>query len=85
MRAPRRCSFADTDTPICATCTPRATAVCAHCGRSRPPSARWPEGPVCGPCYDAALNAGAPAATGCGAVRRLVAPPGPAHPVRRLR
>ncbi|MDQ1308550.1 MAG: hypothetical protein QG671_4385 [Actinomycetota bacterium] len=73
----RQCSFAETDTPICPTCTPRATAVCAHCGQTRPPSARWPEGPVCGPCYDAALKRRGPCA-GCGTVRRLIAPPGPA-------
>ena len=73
----RRCSFAATDTPICASCTPRATAVCAHCGQRRPPSARWPQGPVCGPCYDAALKRRGPCA-GCGTLRRLIAPPGPA-------
>jgi len=73
----RPCSFADTDTPICAGCTPRTTAVCAHCGQSRPPTAHWPEGPVCDPCYQAALQRRG-TCTGCGTVRRLVAPPGPA-------
>lgn len=73
----RPCSFADTDTPICPTCAPRSTAVCAHCGRSRPPTIRWPEGPVCDPCYNAALQRRGPC-SGCGTVRRLIAPPGPA-------
>ena len=73
----RPCAFADTDTPICATCTPRATTVCAHCGLSRPPTVRWPEGPVCDPCYNAALQRRGLCA-GCGTVRRLIAPPGPA-------
>ncbi len=35
---------------------PAATAICAHCGQQRPPTARWPEGPVCDPCYQAALQ-----------------------------
>ena len=29
---------------------------CAHCGAERPPCARWPGGPVCDPCYRAALG-----------------------------
>ena len=73
----RPCAFADTDTPICATCTPRTRAVCAHCGQSRPPTVRWPEGPVCDPCYNAALQRRGSCA-GCGTLRRLIAPPGPA-------
>ena len=76
-RRRRPCSFAGTDTPICATCTPRTRAVCAHCGQLRPPAARWPEGPVCDPCYTAALQRRGPC-TGCGIIRRLIAPPGPA-------
>ncbi|MGH9259943.1 MAG: hypothetical protein ACRD08_08615, partial [Acidimicrobiales bacterium] len=48
----------------------------AHCGRQRPPTALWPEGPVCDPCYTAALRHRG-VCTGCGQTRRLVAPPGP--------
>jgi hypothetical protein len=73
----RPCTFAATSKPVCHSCAPRATASCARCGRDRPPSARWPEGPVCDPCYTAALRHRGPCA-GCGQVRRLAAPPGPA-------
>lgn len=73
----RPCAFVAEGRPTCPTCRPRAVAVCAHCGRSRPPSARWPEGPVCDPCYTAALRRRGTCA-GCGALRRLVRPPGPA-------
>ena len=45
-------------------------------GLDRPPAARWPEGPVCDPCYTAALRSRGPCAH-CGQTRRLVAPPGP--------
>lgn len=72
----RECIFADTDRPICPCCSPKTTAVCARCGAQRPPQARWPEGPVCDPCYTAALQHRGPCAR-CGAQRRLVAPPGP--------
>ena len=41
-----------------------------------PAAARWPEGPVCDPCYTAALRHRGPCAR-CGQQRRLVAPPGP--------
>jgi hypothetical protein len=44
--------------------------------QDQPPAARWPEGPVCDPCYAAALRARARCA-GCGQDRRLVFPPGP--------
>jgi hypothetical protein len=74
---PRPCTFAATSQPVCPSCAPRATAACARCGQDRPPQARWPEGPVCDPCYSAALRHRGPCA-GCGQVRRLVAPPGPA-------
>jgi len=67
----RRCTFADTDAPICKTCMPRPT----RCGTARPPAVRWPEGPLCDPCYTAALRRRA-ACAGCGQQRRLVAPPG---------
>ncbi len=39
--------------------------------------ARWPEGPVCEPCYRAALDRRGICAM-CGVLRRLVDPPGPA-------
>ena len=68
----RECSFAGSDHPVCPSCSPRATARCARCGQDRPPQARWPEGPVCDPCYTAALRHRAPCAS-CGQLRRLVA------------
>jgi hypothetical protein len=73
----RECNFARSDRPVCPSCSPRATARCARCGQDRPPQARWPEGPVCDPCYTAALRQRGPC-SGCGELRRLVAPPGPA-------
>jgi hypothetical protein len=73
----RQCNYARSDHPICPSCSPRATARCARCGQDRPPQARWPEGPVCDPCYTAALRQRGPC-SGCGELRRLVAPPGPA-------
>lgn len=72
----RECNFADTDRPICPPCSPKTTAICARCGADRPPQARWSEGPVCDPCYTAALKHRG-RCSGCGAQRRLVAPPGP--------
>jgi hypothetical protein len=39
------------------------------------PTARWPEGPVCDPCYSAALRHRGPCVS-CAQVRRLVDPPG---------
>ncbi len=72
----RECNFAGTSRPVCPSCSPRATAPCARCGRDRPVEARWPEGPVCDPCYRAALRHRG-ACTACGQQRRLVAPPGP--------
>jgi hypothetical protein len=73
----RACNFARSDRPVCPSCSPRATARCARCGQDRPPQARWPEGPVCDPCYTAALRQRG-SCSGCGELRRLVAPPGPA-------
>jgi hypothetical protein len=73
----RECNFARSDHPVCPSCSPRAAARCARCGQDRPPQARWPEGPVCDPCYTAALRRRGPC-SGCGELRRLVAPPGPA-------
>ena len=49
----------------------------AHCRRSRPAAARWPEGPVCDTCYTAALRRHGTCVR-CGRDRRLVAPPGSA-------
>jgi len=72
----RPCSFAATSRAVCPSCSPRATAPCARCGQDRAPAARWPEGPVCDPCYTAALQHRGPCAS-CGQVRRLAAPPGP--------
>ena len=71
----RQCNYARSDHPICPSCSLRATARCARCGQDRPPQARWPEGPVCDPCYTAALRQRGPC-SGCGELRRLVAPPG---------
>jgi hypothetical protein len=75
-RRRRPCAHAASSCPVCPACSPRATAACAHCGNERPPSARWPEGPVCDPCYRTALQHRGPCAR-CGQHRRLVAPPGP--------
>jgi hypothetical protein len=72
----RECNFAGTSHAVCASCSPRPTAPCARCGQDRPVEARWPEGPVCDPCYRAALRHRG-ACTACGQQRRLVAPPGP--------
>jgi len=73
----RPCSFSTGPAPVCAACAPRRTVACAHCGGQRPPTANWLEGPVCDPCYTAALRRRGTCA-GCHAVRRLVAPAGPA-------
>lgn len=72
----KECNFASTGRPICISCSPRATATCARCGQDRPPAARWPEGPVCDPCYIAAPRHRGRCAA-CGQQRRLVAPSGP--------
>ena len=62
--------------PLCMTCSPKRLSRCAHCGADRPACARWPEGPVCEPCYRAALSRRG-ACQACGAEHRLVSPPGP--------
>jgi hypothetical protein len=72
----RPCRYISEGRPTCMTCIPRRTARCAHCGEDRPPIVRWPEGPVCGHCYDSALRRRGRCA-GCGELRRLTAPPGP--------
>ena len=72
----RPCQWVAAGTPTCLRCVPRATTPCAHCGKDRAPTARWAEGPVCDPCYNAALRRRGTCA-GCGAERRLVSPPGP--------
>jgi len=71
----RPCQFVAAGRPTCASCTPRRPSRCAHCGEDRPACARWPEGPVCEPCYRAALARRGPCSD-CGEVRRLVSPPG---------
>jgi hypothetical protein len=73
----RPCHYIGEGRPTCMTCIPRRTARCVHCGEERPPSVRWPEGPVCGHCYDTALRRRGRCA-GCGELRCLTAPPGPA-------
>jgi hypothetical protein len=76
-RRRRPCNYAGTPQATCKTCMPRRAVPCAHCGQSRPPTVRRPEGPVCDPCYMVALRHRGPCAR-CGADRRLVSPPGPA-------
>jgi hypothetical protein len=71
----RPCNFATTDRPVCLSCGPRRSIECAHCHCVCPPSAYWPEGPVCKRCYRAALSRRGTCGE-CGVVRRLVAPPG---------
>lgn len=73
----RPCNFAGGAAPLCLRCSPRRSRVCAHCGQPRPPAVNWPEGPVCDPCYTAALRRRG-RCTRCGVTRRLVAPAGPA-------
>jgi hypothetical protein len=46
------------------------------CGQDRPPTALWPEGPVCDTCYTTALRRRG-TCRACGQQRRLVSPPGP--------
>jgi len=72
----RPCHFVTAGRPICVSCSPRKSEPCAHCGEVRPPTVRWPEGPVCERCYRAALDHRETCAS-CGEQRRLVDPPGP--------
>ena len=72
----RPCNFVAEGRPICISCSPRRLLACAHCGQLKPPCAHWPEGPVCEPCYRAALGRWGCCAA-CSAERRLVWPPGP--------
>jgi hypothetical protein len=72
----RPCSFAGTDKAICVRCAPRRTVACARCGQHKPPTANWPEGPVCDPCYIKALRHRG-TCSDCLTERRLVSPPGP--------
>lgn len=69
------CNFVAQGRPTCMSCSARRTMPCAHCGCDRPPTVRWPEGPVCEPCYRAALSRRG-RCEGCGTERRLVSPPG---------
>ena len=71
----RPCNFVAAGTPICCSCSPRRESACAHCGTMRPACVRWPEGPVCEPCYRAALSRRGRCAR-CGEERRLVSPSG---------
>lgn len=71
------CNFVAQGRAICRSCSPRRQLSCAHCARTRPPCVQWSEGPVCEPCYRAAL-ARRGRCGGCGTERRLVSPPGPA-------
>ncbi len=48
----RPCAFASTAAPVCAGCALRRVIACARCGKLAPPTANWPEGPVCDPCYN---------------------------------
>jgi hypothetical protein len=65
---------------LCGTCAPVRPQTCSHCGRSRRPTAQWPEGPVCRACYDRALDAKATCPQ-CGEHRRLMRYPGHVVPV----
>ena len=71
----RRCRFVAAGQPICAACSPQHELDCVHCGECRRVAAHWPEGPVCEPCYRAALRRRGTCAS-CGQERRLVDPPG---------
>jgi len=73
----RPCHFAAQGQPVCLGCSPRRNLICVHCGHSRPPTAIWPEGPVCEACYRGALSRRGDCA-GCHHQRRLLHPPGPA-------
>ena len=71
----RRCNFVGDGHSVCAACAPRRSLSCSHCGADRPPSAHWPEGPVCERCYRAGL-ARRGTCVARGDDRRLVDPPG---------
>ena len=69
----RPCHFVAEGRPTCLSCSPRRELACADCGAVAPPSVRWPEGPVCEPCYRAASRdeEGVPIATSSAASCRL--------------
>lgn len=67
---------------LCSACAPVRPQECAHCGRARRPMAQWPEGPVCGSCYQRALGAKGECPE-CGQTRRLMHYPGYLEPVCR--
>ncbi len=67
---------------LCSACTPVASQTCAHCHRRRRVTAHWPEGPVCGTCYQHALAAKARCPS-CGQTRRLLRYPGFEEPICR--
>jgi len=54
----------------------RRDTTCARCGQLAPPTANWPDGPVCDRCYNAALCHRGTCAS-CHANRRLLSPAGP--------
>ena len=72
----RPCNFVSAGRPICTSCSPRPKALCVHCGKLSLPTVRWPEGPVCEPCYRRALSRRGICEI-CRVERRLVDPPGP--------
>jgi integrase len=67
---------------LCGSCAPVRPQECAHCGRARRPAAHWPEGPVCGSCYQRALAA-KDTCPQCAQTRRLMRYPGYERPVCR--
>ncbi len=72
----RPCNFVASGNPICASCSPRRKERCSHCDKLLHPTVQWKEGPVCEPCYRAALSRRGICVT-CLTERRLVHPPGP--------
>ena len=62
--------------PVCPSCSPRATAVCARCGHDRPPASPLAGGTGVRPVLPRGPAHRGPCAR-CGQQRRLVAPPGP--------
>jgi hypothetical protein len=75
-RRDKPCHFVAEGRPICLSCSPRRKLACAHCGAIALPSVQWSEGPVCEPCYRAALSRRGTCVK-CRRDRRLVYPPGP--------
>jgi hypothetical protein len=78
----RPCRGERTGRMLCQSCRPSAPRTCARCGRAARAFAHWPEGPVCGVCYAAALRA-KDTCPGCGTTARLLRYPGFPEPVCR--